>query len=61
MNFFKKKEITKTFTVEKCQSCNKESKRKFSKGDFLFKEMNTCKFCDGKNLIVKIFGETIQI
>ena len=58
---FSKKEETRTpYTVEQCESCNRESKRKFKEGDFLFKDSSTCSSCEGHLVIVKIFGETIK-
>ena len=61
MNFSNKKEEKREpYTVEECQSCNKESKHKFKDGDYLFKESSKCQFCDGKTMIVKIYGEIIK-
>ncbi len=48
------------FTIEKCYKCNKEIKRKFKEGDYLFSETTKCPTCAGKLLIEKIFGETIE-
>ena len=48
------------FTIEQCNKCNKEIKRKFKEGDFLFSETIKCPTCDGKLVIEKIFGETIE-
>ena len=59
--FSKKEEITTAFTVEQCESCNKESKRKFKDGDYIFKEISSqCDSCKGKLRISKIFGEVIK-
>ena len=60
MIFSKKEEIRTPFTVEQCQSCNKEVKRKFNEGDFIFKESSQCDSCKGKLRISKIFGEIIK-
>ena len=60
MIFSKKEEIREPFTVEECQSCKKQSKRKFKEGDFLFTESSNCNSCQGKSIIVKIFGEIIK-
>ena len=38
MIFSKKEEIRTPYTVEQCESCHKESKRKFKDSDFIFKE-----------------------
>ncbi len=48
------------FTIEKCYKCNKEIKRKFKEGDYLFSDTIKCPTCDGKLLVEKIFGETIE-
>ena len=48
------------FTIEKCFKCNKEIKRKFKEGDYLFSDTTNCPTCDGKLLVEKIFGETIE-
>ncbi len=56
----KKDEKREPYTVEECQSCNKESKHKFKIGDYLFKESSKCQSCEGKIMIVKIFGEIIK-
>lgn len=58
--FSKKEEIRTPFTVEQCKSCNKESKRKFNDGDYIFKESSECNSCKGKLRISKIFGEIIK-
>ena len=58
--FSKKEEIRTPFTVEQCESCHKESKRKFKDGDFIFKENSQCNSCKGKLRISKIFGEIIK-
>ena len=58
---FSKKEETKTpFTIEQCEGCKKEHKRKFQVGDYLFKNSSTCPSCKAPMIIVKIFGETIK-
>ena len=58
---FSKKEALRTaFTVEQCESCNNESKRKFKDGDYIFEEISSqCDSCKGKLRISKIFGEVI--
>lgn len=58
---FKKKKITNAYTVEQCNSCNKEIKRKFKNGDYLFFEVSKCSACAGTMFIEKIFGETIEL
>jgi hypothetical protein len=58
--FSKKEELRTTFTVEQCESCHKESKRKFKDSDFIFKADSHCNSCKGKLIISKIFGEIIK-
>ena len=57
---FSKEKIILEYTVEKCQKCNLERKRKYREGDFLFTESSKCDSCDGITIIEKIFGETIE-
>ena len=58
---FNKKEKERTaYTISKCEQCNFESKKKFEKGDYVFKESSACSSCNGKTRILKIFGELIQ-
>lgn len=56
---FAKKKITTPYTIEQCNSCHKEIKRKFKQGDCLFLETVKCPSCEGMLFIEKIFGETI--
>ena len=58
--FSKKVEKRDPFTVEQCNSCKKESKRKFKEDDYVFKETSKCSTCQGQLLIIKIFGEIIK-
>ncbi|HXV67193.1 MAG TPA: hypothetical protein VD731_08230 [Nitrosopumilaceae archaeon] len=58
--FSKKEEKRESFSVEQCESCGKELKRKFLDGDYVFKEMSECASCKGKLRIMKIFGEIIK-
>ncbi len=58
MIFSKKEEIVTPYTVEQCNSCKAISKRKFIRGDYVFKNTESCKSCNGQTLIIKIFGET---
>ena len=57
--FSKKEEQRTTFTIEKCDSCNNEIKRKPIEGDFIFKETITCSSCKGQMRIEKIYGELV--
>lgn len=60
MIFSKKEKPVVAYTMEKCQSCKGESKRKFREGDVLFKRGNECPSCKTPTTITKIFGETIE-
>lgn len=57
---FSKEKTIHAYTVEKCNQCNLERKRKFTEGDFLFAETSKCDSCNGMTVIEKIFGETIE-
>lgn len=57
---FSKEKILFAYTVEKCNQCNLERKRKFKEGDFLFAETSKCDYCSGMAVIEKIFSETIE-
>ncbi len=55
----KNKEIIIDYTVEICQKCQMQRKRRFVDGDVLFAESSKCTSCDGTTRIEKIFGETM--
>jgi len=57
---FSKEKTIHAYTVEKCNQCNLERKRKFKEGDFLFAETSKCDSCNGVTIIERIFGETIE-
>ena len=57
---FSKEKITVAYTLEKCEKCGMQKKRKFSEGDVLFIEVSKCNSCDGTTVIDKIFGETLE-
>jgi len=57
---FSKEKTIYAYTVEKCNHCNLERKRKFKEGDFLFVQTSKCDSCNGMTIIEKIFGETIE-
>lgn len=57
---FKKEKTILAYTVEKCNTCNLERKRKFQAGDVLFTETSKCDSCNGMTVIEKIFGEPIE-
>ena len=48
------------YTFLKCQSCKISKKRKFEDGDIVFSVIQNCSDCDGKMMITKIFGETMD-
>ena len=54
-----KNEIITAYTIQQCHSCNEQSKRKFSDGDYVFKEISKCSSCDGQIIVTKIFGESL--
>ena len=56
---FNKNEIMESYTLERCGSCEKELKRKFFKGDFVFKIVSKCPSCQGQVIITKIFADTL--
>ncbi|AJM92867.1 MULTISPECIES: hypothetical protein [Nitrosopumilus] len=57
---FSKEKITIAYTIEKCEGCGIQKKRKFAEGDVLFSKISKCNSCDGDTVIDKIFGETIE-
>ncbi len=54
-----KNEIIVSYTLEQCDSCREQSKRKFSQNDYVFKEISKCSSCEGQVRITKIFGENL--
>jgi hypothetical protein len=54
-----KNEIVNAYTLQQCDSCKEQSKRKFSDGDYVFKEISKCISCNGQIIITKIFGESL--
>ena len=56
---FNKNENMESYTLEQCGSCTNQFKRKFSKGDFIFKIMPKCSSCQGQVTITKIFADTL--
>ena len=54
-----KNEIVTAYTIQLCNSCKEESKRKFSDGDYVYKDVAKCSSCDGQVMITKIFGESL--
>ncbi len=61
ISFRKKQEVIDPYTVEQCGSCNTSKKRKFAKGDYLFKIIGKCSSCNtGQVIISKIYGESLK-
>ncbi|MBM3904522.1 MAG: hypothetical protein FJ357_05260 [Thaumarchaeota archaeon] len=58
--FSKKEKPLIAFTIEKCPSCKKETKRKFREGDCLFAPAPECTSCKIPTSISKIFGQSIE-
>ena len=56
---FDKNEIVTAYTIQQCNSCKEQSKRKFSDGDYVFKEISKCSSCDGQIIVTKVFGESL--
>ena len=54
-----KNEIVTAYTLLQCHSCKEQSKRKFSDGDYVFKEISKCSSCDGQVIVANIFGESL--
>ena len=52
--------ITTCYTSLECNSCKILRKRKFTDGDFVFSSSENCSDCDGKMMITKIFGVTMD-
>ena len=54
-----KNEIVTAYTVQQCNSCKEQSKRKFSDGDYVLNEFSKCSSCDGQVIVASIFGESL--
>ena len=54
-----KNEIVTEYTLQECDSCKEQSKKKFAEGDYVFKEISKCSSCDGQVMVTKIFGESL--
>ena len=55
-----KNKISTCYTSMECNSCKAIKKRKFTDGDIVFSTAENCFDCDGKMLITKIFGVTMD-
>ena len=54
-----KNEIVNAYTLQQCNTCKEQSKRKFSDEDYVFKEISKCSSCNGQIIITRIFGESL--
>ena len=54
-----KNEIVNAYTLQQCNTCKEQSKRKFSDEDYVFKEISKCSSCNGQVIITRIFGESL--
>ena len=54
------RKLSTPYTFLKCQSCKITMKRKFEDGDIVFLVTQSCSDCDGKMMITKIFGESMD-
>jgi ribosomal protein L40E len=50
-------EAPKVMTTVECRKCGSKSVREFQRGDFVFKELDSCQKCDDKQLITAIYKE----
>jgi hypothetical protein len=55
-----KNKISTCYSTMECNLCKILKKRKFSDGDVVFSISEGCSKCDGKMLITKIFGVTMD-
>ena len=55
-----KNKLSTCYTSMECNSCKSIKKRKFADGDIVFSTAENCSDCDGKMLITKIFGVTMD-
>jgi hypothetical protein len=50
----------KVTTVTTCKKCEFKRIRNFKRGDYIFKEDEPCRQCDGNMLITSIYSEKIE-
>ena len=55
-----KNKIPTCYTSMECNSCKIIKKRKFADGDIVFSSVENCSECDGKMVVTKIFGVTMD-
>lgn len=47
----------KMMTTIECKGCSSKTTREFQRGDYVFKELDACTKCGGKQLITAIYRE----
>jgi len=50
-------EAPKVMTTVECRKCGTKNVREFQRGDYVFKDLDTCKKCDDKMLVTAIYKE----
>jgi len=50
-------EAPKVMTTVECKKCGFKSVREFQRGDFVFKDLDTCQKCNDKMIITAIYKE----
>jgi hypothetical protein len=52
-------EIPKVMTTIQCtnKSCDTKTVREFQRGDYVFKELDACQKCSGRQMVTAIFKE----
>ena len=55
-----KNKIPTCYTSMECNLCKIIKKRKFADGDIVFSSVENCSECDGKMVVTKIFGVTMD-
>jgi len=48
------------YTIEECQSCKQKTKRDFKVGDYVTGDAGVCDKCQGKRMIILIYGEKVS-
>ena len=49
--------VPPVITMTECTACHNKETREFQRGDFIFKEGELCKKCNGKAMITAIYRE----
>ena len=50
-----KREKYTVFSIHECSKCNQQTKKSFEEGDYVYKEQEKCKECNGKIMITMIY------